>query len=503
MKKHIAVLISMLLVSGTLTACGPFSGEISNPPAAETLYLTIGAGLVGELPPKNNAVEQAIEAYTNTQLQIQWIPLSAYDDKVRLMIASGELPKLIKLGYSPVYTATLKSGQFWELGPLLKDYPELAAIDKQYYENISVGGRIYGIPLMRPLGRAVIQYRKDWFEHVKLSLPVTLDDWYKVIRSLTLEDPDQNGKQDTYGMVLEKRYNQDVSSTLTRISVSQGGPNKWKVDENGQFTPEFMTDPFYQTMKLFRRLYQEDLINKDFAIVDTIETAKIYDSGRAGIVISGGNGQTWQDKLESSVPSGLVDVAPLTGPSGIRVPGEPGNAGFLAIPKDSVKTEEEARRILEFLNKLLEPPMQTVITKGIENRHWTDKGNHTETLDRTLDLKEVKPYRDMLPYPVEEDASTKPSLQPELFRKNQQITQMYTKDSYIVPNPALTLESETYSELGKELDVMITDAETKFIMGMIDEAGWKAELEKWKHAGGERMVHEYEEAYRRAVNMVK
>lgn len=454
--------------------------------------MSIGASLIGEHPPQNNEVEQAIETYTNTNLEIQWIPLSAYDEKLRLMIASGELPKLVKLGYSPSFISTLKAEQFWEIGPLLKDYPHLSALDKRYYENISVNGKVYGIPVIRSLGRATIQYRKDWFEENDLKLPVTLDDWYQVIRALVLDDPDRNGKDDTYGIVLEKRYNQDVSSLLTRLSVSQGGPNKWQVD-HGRFTPEFMTEPFVDTLKLFRRLYQDKLINMDFPVIDTIETGKWYDSGRAGIIISGGNAQTWQDKLSEYDPDGLVDAAPLMGPSGIRVPEEPGNAGFLAISKDSVSSIEEVKNILKFLDRLLEPAMQTVISKGVENRHWKEKGEFTEVLNRALDLKEVKPYRDMLPYLGEEAALIKPSLQPDLYRKNQQIGKSY--NDYLVSNPALTLDSEIYSERGKELDTIITDAETRFIMGQIDEAGWKAELAKWKQAGGERMIREYEQSY--------
>lgn len=39
------------------------------------------------------------------------------------MIASGELPKLIKLNYSnPSMISSLKSDLFWEIGPYLKDY---------------------------------------------------------------------------------------------------------------------------------------------------------------------------------------------------------------------------------------------------------------------------------------------------------------------------------------------------------------------------------------------
>ncbi|MNP86675.1 Lipoprotein LipO precursor [compost metagenome] len=52
-----------------------------------------------------------------------------------------------------------------------------------------------------------------------------------------------------------------------------------------------------------------------------------------------------------------------------------------------------------------------------------------------------------------------------------------------------------YSGRGKELEQMITDAETKFIMGKIDEAGWKTEIDKWKKAGGDKLMEEYKTDY--------
>ncbi|MEF3305198.1 hypothetical protein PV407_18765, partial [Paenibacillus sp. GYB003] len=44
----------------------------------------------------------------------------------------------------------------------------------------------------------------------------------------------------------------------------------------------------------------------------------------------------------------------------------------------------------------------------------------------------------------------------------------------IVSNPALTLTSATFSERDQELEQQINDAQTKFIMGKIDEAGYCA-----------------------------
>ncbi|MDQ0062503.1 extracellular solute-binding protein [Paenibacillus harenae] len=496
MKRYSVCMLGMLMLVISLTACGWKShGEAYNEKNNDekAYFLSMAVSLSGETTPQNTQIKQAIEAFTNTELQIQWIPYSAYEEKVKLMIASGELPKLIKLDYTPTIIATLKAGQFWELGPLLNGYHNLSAPSPMHYDNISIDGKIYGIPLFRELGRASVQYRKDWFDKLGLEPPVTLDDWYKVVRALTLNDPDGNGVNDTYGMALDKQYNMDIYSTLTRIAVSQGAPTKWMV-EDGRFTPDFMTEPYFETMKLFRRLYQEKLINEDFAIVGTADSVKLYNGGRAGIQIVGGYAQTWQDKLNNTVPSAVVDVAPLMGPDGIRLPGESGNAGFLAIPKDSVRTEEEVKQILSFLDALLEMPMQALLSKGIEGRHWTDRGEYADFIDRNLFLAEVKPYRDTLPFLGDHNPLLEPVLQPELFRKNQKIHK--ENEAYIVSNPALTLNSDTYAERGRELEIMIMDTQTKFIIGKLDEEGWKNGIDKWRKSGGDKLIREYEEAYR-------
>ena len=275
--------------------------------------------------------------------------------------------------------------------------------------------------------------------------------------------------------------------------MAQGGPNKWKVDDKGNFTPEFMPDEFFNTMKLFKRLYQENLINQDFAVVEASTNDKAYESGRVAFRISGGNAQSMLTNLVKVVPTAQMDAAPLEGPSGIRVPAESGNAGILTIPKSSVKNEAELRRVLGFLDKLLDKEMVYLLNKGIEGKHYKIDGNFTVSLDKDADAKEVKPYRDTLIQRGDNYNMDKVTKDTDLFLKNKKIVS--ENDKFIVNNPALTLVSTMYTERGKELEQMITDAETKFIMGKIDEAGWKAEIDKWKKAGGDKLMEEYKADY--------
>ncbi|MFP4978515.1 extracellular solute-binding protein [Paenibacillus sp. CN-4] len=491
-RKWASVLASLALSAGVLSACGgnepAAQGEASGP-----YPLTLVVNQVGEIPNADNPIENKIREYTNTDLSIQWIPYSAYDEKVNVMIASDELPKLIKLNYTPTMISSIKSDLFWEIGPMLKDFPNLAAQPQAYYDNIKVDGKVYGIPLYRDMGRAVVTYRQDWLDAAGLQPPKSVEDWYNIIKFSTEEDPDKNGKRDTYGMMLDKAYNVGTASTLSRLAVSLGAPNKWGIDEQGNFYPEFEDETFFEVMKMFRKMYAERLINQDFAVVDASELNKVYESGRANIRITGGNAQSLQTKLDAAVPGAVVGVAPLQGPDGIRVPGESGNTGFLAIPKSKVATEEEVRQILTFVDKLLDPEMVNVINKGIEGTHYKVAGEFTEVIDKDKDAQEVKPYRDTFPQRGERYNMEKKAKETELSRRSRQI--VFENEQYVVPNPALTLNSDTYYERGGELEQMITDAQTKFIMGQIDEAAWKAEVKKWRETGGDQIAKEYKESY--------
>nr|WP_028549519.1 extracellular solute-binding protein [Paenibacillus sp. UNC451MF] len=494
LKKSVAVLSTAVLTAGIAAGCGEGANSKTSQTTANSPFnLSMALMQVGDPPNKGNDIEQAIEKYTNTKLDIQWIPQSAFDDKVNVMIAANEMPKIMKVNYVPTTISAIQSGLFWEIGPFLKNYKNLSVQNPQYFDNISVEGKIYGIPNFRDIGRAGIVYRKDWFDSMGLKLPTTVDEWYNVLKAQTQNDPDKNGKNDTFGTVLFKKYNEGTQPVITRIAVSQGAPNRWGV-ENGKFTPEFMTKPYYDVLKMFRKLYEEKSINQDFAVFDDSEAIKLMDSGRVGMKLNGvyNNGKSYQDKLVKSAPTGEYDVAPFTGPQGIRLAGEPGNFGFLAIPKTSVKTEEELKKVLAFLDMLMDPEMSTLQLRGIEGKHYKKvDGDKTEFTDLTAYQRDVKPYRDNLVniegYNVAEQKDT------PLGEKGTKMTRENIK--YAIPNPALTLTSATVSERGKELDQMIWDAQTRYIMGKIDDAGWQAEIDKWLKAGGDNVIKEYEAAY--------
>ena len=55
--------------------------------------------------------------------------------------------------------------------------------------------------------------------------------------------------------------------------------------------------------------------------------------------------------------------------------------------------------------------------------------------------------------------------------------------------------SDTYAEKGAQLDQLINDARVQFIVGQIDEEGFKEIVRQWYEQGGQQIVDEYNAAY--------
>src|SRR5690606_40530230 len=47
-----------------------------------------------------------------------------------------------------------------------------------------------------------IWIRTDWLDNLGLEAPRTIDDLLKISKAFTTKDPDQNGEDDTYGLML-------------------------------------------------------------------------------------------------------------------------------------------------------------------------------------------------------------------------------------------------------------------------------------------------------------
>ena len=133
---------------------------------------------------------------------------------------------------------------------------------------------------------------------------------------------------------------------------------------------------------------QEKLINEDFAIVGTAESVKLKwrpcrnsDRWRVCPDLAGQAKKQIQFlPLWSMWRRSCARRNQAAGEGECRLPGDPQGFGTYR--------RQEVKQILSFLDTLLETPMQALLSKGIEGRHWTDRGEYADFIERNLFLAE-------------------------------------------------------------------------------------------------------------------
>lgn len=439
---------------------------------------------------ENSSVKKALEDYTNTRLDIQWVPSYAYDSRFNITLASGKLPAVMfVISKSSTIINAVRAGGFWELGPYLKDYKNLSQADPKVLNNISIDGKVYGIYRARSYGRNGILYRKDWLENIGMKSVNTIDDFYSMLKGFTYNDPDRDGAADTYGMTVTS-----YKGTFDIMSTWFGTPNGWGEDSTGKLIPAFMTNEYLESLKFWKKIYDEKLINQDFAVYSAVKWNDPVLNGKSGVIVDvADRASSVAEKIETSNPKAVIDViGSISGPKGYRNLPSSGYNGMFMIPKQSVKTEEELRKVLSFFDKLNDKTAQDIIWNGIENKHYKVVDGYAEKIGDAVTLAPELNDLSQLTISIPKENRYLPK-QTDVRKKVDQV--MKENEKYCVPNPAEPLVSNTYTIRGIQLDNIIEDARVKFIIGQINESGFKAALDLWKNSGGQDVIKEINNEY--------
>ena len=447
-----------------------------------------------EFPPAGNEVQTRLEELTNTKLRIEQLPGSAFEERLPVMLASGDLPSAIPIPRRhqklPYVVNAVNSGLFWEIGPYLDQFPNLSQINPVIYENIMYDGKTYGLPRVRPLARRAFHYRADWTENLGMEEPKTIEEFYNMLVAFKNDDPDGNGQDDTNGMVMMQNQ---IGRYFTPFF---GAPNQWE-ERDGEFIRDAMTEEFLEALKFEKRLYDENLLNRDFAIMDRPEWTAAVETGRAGARNDvTGSAIIIQEAIQDSNPDGRIGLfSVLEGDHGKRVFAEGGHNGFFLFPKSSLPTEDDLLKALGFFDKLADEEAANLLMWGIE-------GTHYEMVDGKPQHIEEGNYGEMVGSPYNAPLSTLNSgvNAMEGDKQELEIRAMEVElenEEFMVTDPTMPLISETFLESGAQIETILEDAHVKFVMGEINEEQWRAQVELWRTRGGDKIAAEYAEAFAR------
>ncbi|WP_282939315.1 extracellular solute-binding protein [Paenibacillus sp. RC67] len=450
-------------------------------------------------PPTDELMRELNEK-TGAELNVQWIPDDIYTSKMLNALETNTLKQVTyvrQIDYNLVKNS-IRSDMFWDIGPYLDYYPNLKTLSKDTLNETMLDGKYYGLYNERPSSRQGIMIRKDWLERLGLKEPTTMDELYQVIKAFTLDDPDGNGKQDTMGMT---DRNDLVYGAFKTLSSYFGTPNNWLLSK-GTFIPDFETPEYMDTMNFMKKLYSENIMNKDFPVASKQVQRYMMISGKAGVYVGSLSDapRMFEEMKQVNANADLTLINHIQGPKGYGVWSIPHYSGLFLFSKKSIKTQEELKAILAFFDKTMNKDAANLMLYGQEGKHYLIKDGQvavpTEMFQRMN--AEVRPLLSLMIANISNPNLLKPSekgQEPILQKVNQLVAD---NESMLIHDPTVGLSSLTNDAHGTELGSIMTNATYNYILGKIDAAGFRNEIESWKNRGGAQIIKEFEEAYNKS-----
>lgn len=540
-KKTSTLVMTVILASGTLSGCGQKSvpvGIDTDNPTIEIMTSANNMDSAGQSSPVVQAMQKHLgeamsekygKNYDQVTLDFNWVISTAYGEKVTAALGASEYPHVMLVtSKNSSIIQNSKHGTFWDLtfafnakddkyksetNPEGYVYPHLANANKIANKNISVDGMVNGIYRARTVGRQGMTYRKDWADKVGVGTPKTIEDLDKMMQLFTEGDPDGNGKNDTYGMIITSY----IDGPLNNLAIWMGSPNEWGYDEKtDEWKPWFMSQGYFDALTKLREWYSKGYINRNMATADPNSWDQDFLNGIGGIQIDvADRARRNATNIASLNPKAEVDVVGYVkkdaNSDGRTLP-TTGYNGYYVIPKQMVTTEEELDFVLSVLDECNGDEIANMCNYGLEGTHYViDKDGNAQKytkeylmkLDSKLSEDEAttkadslaKDYRDLNQFAMGVDANV--GIKGAYANKVAEKVDWVYKDNenWAVNNPMAPYTSDIYARSGATLDGIIAEAKVNYIIGAWDEAMYKSKVEEWLRMDGKLVMEDYKFAY--------
>jgi multiple sugar transport system substrate-binding protein len=314
-----------------LTVLGMGAGSV----CAET---TLKVWIRASNDSKNIYKKEAETFEKKTGIKIEYFNATTdFEQRLARAAAGNALPDLI-------FNDAVALGQFIQLGIAEEIVPDsLAGAENLYptaWESTRYhDGKFYGVPTSAQTFALFI--RKDWREKTGLPQPKSWDDILTLARAFTTQDPDGNGKNDTYGFIVPGSTTRGYASWFMSSFIWQAGGDYVK-EKDSKFTGSLATPEVALATHFIRSLLCEKVVQPGAINATTADVIPSFRAGQAGMFFTGPYHIALFDKDPGK---DKYEVVPVQGPKSQAALAE-GTTVFLM---KTSQQKEAARQFIEFM----------------------------------------------------------------------------------------------------------------------------------------------------------
>ncbi|MGP9746585.1 extracellular solute-binding protein [Brachybacterium sp. AOP29-B2-41] len=480
-----------------LSACGGTSGGSGGGEGGADSPLSWMALLhTPTTPEASGPVQSGLTEALGQEFEIQWVPDASKEEKMNAALASGsvsDITSITNLTNSSIRSG-VTSGLFWDVEPFLGEFENLKNIDPKIIEAARLDGVLYGVPFQKILARYGVLVRQDWLDALGLEVPHTIEELGEVAKAFAAGDPTGTGASVTGFIDREESFKVGFRS----LAGYFGAGETFQLDEAaGKIIPACISDPWKEAMEWYQGVYAAGGVNQEFITTQKQNQQQAIAQDKGGIVVTGlFEAKNYVALAESINPDTKVkwtlinDITHGDVPRRIISDTGGGMGGLFSISTQSVKTEDDVRRVLAFADGLMNEEAHNLMTNGVEGVHYEiDADGAVNTIDQALWEQEVQPYSSSR---LAENAFTYKSSNPYVNLANEMMAE---SSEYAVTNPVQSMNSETFNTQWATIEQGLNDTYNKFMMGAATMADYEAAIESARGQGLDDIIAEYTEAY--------
>ncbi|SFL59330.1 putative aldouronate transport system substrate-binding protein [Paenibacillus sp. 1_12] len=248
---------------------------------------------------------------TGVQVNFKHPPQGQDREQFNLMVASNELPDMIETNWfnNGVYPGgaqkALNDKVITPLNDLIKNNaPNLNKLlneDKDLAKMLQTDdGKYFVFPMIRNSFSQVYNgpmIRKDWLDELGLPVPTTIDEWEIALRAFK----EKKGAATPLSIIYTNTGGMDIKDAFIGAFKTSAG---FYVNDEGKVKYGPSDKQYKDATLLFRKWYNEGLLDKDFAVTDVKANNNKILSGQSGstVYLLSGGLQSYTDAMKAKEP---------------------------------------------------------------------------------------------------------------------------------------------------------------------------------------------------------
>jgi ABC-type glycerol-3-phosphate transport system substrate-binding protein len=407
--KNIKVVLSICLIMIMIISvgCGGKTGdkEVTSDNGSETAnvdnkdseassedkHYDIKIGLWGSADYGNDEIADYLNKKFNVTISFEDFSWADYLQKLNVAASSGTLSDMFA---HPAWSSVDTRTTFfqWAEYEVIKALPK----DLSAYKNISKlmenfeflktrDGSHYMLPRIawQPENAFVSQatwVRKDWMENLGITkMPTNSEELYELLRAFTYDDPDGNGKDDTYGIT-------KGGEELWVLNMFQINDANW-IKEDGKYIPGMVSKRNIDVIKYLKRLYDDGIIDPDYTTIKAEQGMDKFISGKVGAIAATSEAYQFKenlvDKMKKINPEWGPEVVDIIPPVSTEY-GDPVINAFDNYWSGTLfngsMDDDKMKRCLEIYDFLLSEEGLQLGRFGLEGKHFEMNGDKYKSL---------------------------------------------------------------------------------------------------------------------------